>query len=306
MAKYKIIMDTDPGIDDAAALSMALNSPEIDLKLISTVAGNVSLDKTTNNALKIVEFFGKDVPVAAGAKKPLLKNLEDASHVHGESGMGGYEFPEPTIKPLEKNAIEALKDEILNSEEKVILVPTGSYTNIALLLSLYPEVKDNIEKIICMGGAVGRGNMTSAAEFNVFTDPHAAKIMFNAGIPLVMVGLDVTLAGRITEDTINAINELGRGGKMLHDILVCDFDRDETGTAVHDAQTIFYLLHPEAFETKDYWVDVITEGPAAGQTVVDIRGAYHDGKTNATVCTKVDKAAFNQWFLDTVANNFEK
>lgn len=306
MKKYKIIMDTDPGIDDAAALSMALNEPQIDLRLITTVAGNVSLDKTTKNALTIVDFFNKDVPVAAGAKQPLIKPLEDASHVHGESGMAGYDFDAQTSKPLAKNAIEALRDEIMNSDEKIILVPTGSYTNIALLLSQYPEVKENIEKIICMGGSLGRGNMTSAAEFNMFTDPHAAKIMFNAGIPLVMVGLDVTLAGRITDETLAKINEMGRGGKMLHDILLCDFDRDETGTAVHDAQTIFYLLHPEAFETKDYWVDIITEGPANGETVADVRAAYHDGKTNAKVCLTVDKEAFNDWFVSVVRDHFEK
>lgn len=307
MNKYKVIMDTDPGIDDAAALSMALNSPEIDLRLITTVAGNVTVDKTTKNALKIVEFFDKNVPVAAGAKQPLIKKYEDASHVHGKSGLPGYDFPEPSIKPLNKDAITALRDEILSSDEKVILIPTGCYTNIALLFSLYPEVKNNIEKIICMGGSLGYGNVTSAAEFNMFTDPHAAKIMFKSGLPIVMVGLDVTMTGLIADETLDTVKNINEGGKMLHDIFT-HYAPDEIvdGIPVHDAQTIFYLLHPEAYETKDYWIDIVTEGPANGATVADVRAAYHDGKTNAKVCVKVDQEAFNKWFIDMVRDHFNR
>ena len=301
MAKYKVIMDTDPGIDDAAALSMALNSPEIDLRLITTVTGNVTVDKTTKNALKIVEFFGKNVPVAAGAKHPLIKKYEDASHIHGESGLPGYDFPEPELKPLAKNAVIALRDEILSSDKKIILIPTGCYTNIALLFSLYPEVKDNIEKIICMGGSLGKGNATSVAEFNIFTDPHAAKILFQSGLPIVMVGLDVTMTGLITDKTLNTISHINESGKMLHDIFQ-NYAPGENGTAVHDAQTIFYLLHPECFEVHNYWIDIVTDGPAIGATVADIRSAYHNNQTNAKVCTKVDKEAFNQWFIDMVKN----
>lgn len=172
----KIIMDTDPGIDDAAALTMAINDPSLDLKLVTTVAGNVTADKTTANALKIIHFFGKDIPVAAGAKQPLIKPFEDAARIHGESGMPGYDFGDDYGKPLDKTAVEALHDAIM-AEDEVILVPTGSYTNIALLFSEYPEVKSHIKQIVAMGGSFSGGNMTSVAEFNVFTDPDAAKIM---------------------------------------------------------------------------------------------------------------------------------
>lgn len=302
---HKIIMDSDPGIDDAVAISTALTDPQLELVLITTVAGNVTVDKTTKNALTLVDFFQKDVPVAMGATDPLIKKFEDAARIHGESGMVGYDFPAPTSKPLAKSAVLALRDALMASKEPITLIPTGAYTNIALLLREYPEVKPKIKQIIAMGGSLGRGNMTSAAEFNVFTDPHAAKIMYNAGIPLVMVGLDVTLKGRISDETTAKLGELGRAGKMLHDIIGKDFDHDETGTAIHDLQTLFYLECPEAFETKDYWVDIITEGPAVGETVADIRAAYHDGKTNAKVCVDIDTKAFNDWLLHKVKDNMQ-
>lgn len=298
-----IIMDTDPGIDDAAALTMAINDPQINLKLVTAVAGNVTVDKTTANALKIVHFFGKDqeIPVAAGAKQPLIKPFEDAARIHGESGMPGYDFGTDYGKPIQKSAVEALRDEIMASDEPITLVPTGSYTNIALLFTEYPEVKDRIKEIIAMGGTLAKGNMTSAAEFNVFTDPHAAKIMYDSGIPIVMVGLDVTLKALLTPATMDKLGTLGRTGKMLQALVTHYNDGDENGHPMHDVNTIFYLLHPEAMKTEEMWVDVQTEGPAMGETVGDIRGAYHAGKTNAKVCVDIDAAAFNKWFLDEVA-----
>ncbi|MDO4903183.1 MAG: ribonucleoside hydrolase RihC [Limosilactobacillus sp.] len=296
----KIIMDTDPGIDDAAALTMAINAPELDLKLVTAVAGNVTVDKTTANALKIVHFFGKDIPVAAGAEQPLIKPFEDAARVHGESGMPGYDFGEDYGKPIDKTAVEALHDAIM-AEDEVILVPTGSYTNIALLFSQYPEVKSHIKKIVAMGGSISGGNMTSAAEFNVFTDPDAARIMYNAGIPIVMVGLDVTLKALLTKDTIAKLATLNETGKMLNGLITHYNDGTDEGRPMHDVNTIFYLLHPEAFTTKKMWIDVQTEGPAIGCTVGDVRGAYHDGKTNAEVCVDIDADAFNKWFIERVA-----
>ncbi|WP_333590154.1 ribonucleoside hydrolase RihC [Ligilactobacillus acidipiscis] len=298
-----IIMDTDPGIDDAAALTMAINDPQINLKLVTAVAGNVTVDKTTANALKIVRFFGKDqeIPVAAGAKQPLIKPFEDAARIHGESGMPGYDFGTDYGKPIQKSAVEALRDEIMASDEPITLVPTGSYTNIALLFTEYPEVKDRIKEIIAMGGTLAKGNMTSAAEFNVFTDPHAAKIMYDSGIPIVMVGLDVTLKALLTPATMDKLGTMGRTGKMLQALVTHYNDGDENGHPMHDVNTIFYLLHPEAMTTEEMWVDVQTEGPAMGETVGDIRGAYHDGKTNAKVCVDIDAAAFNKWFLEEVA-----
>lgn len=297
----KIIMDTDPGIDDAAALTMAINDPALDLKLVTAVAGNVTVDKTTANALKIVNFFKQDIPVAAGAKQPLIKPFEDAARIHGESGMPGYDFGDDYGEPIAKSAVEALHDEIMAADEPITLVPTGSYTNIALLFSQYPEVKDHIKEIVAMGGTLSKGNMTSAAEFNVFTDPHAAKIMYDSGVPIVMVGLDITLKALLTPDTLDKLATMGRAGEMLHDLITHYNDGDENGHPMHDVNTIFYLLHPEAITTEEMWVDIQTEGPAMGETVGDIRGAYHDGKTNAKVCVDIDTDYFNKWFLEEVS-----
>lgn len=296
----KIIMDTDPGIDDAAALAMALNNPEIDLRLITAVEGNVTVDKTTANALKIVHFFKKDVPVAAGAAQPLIKPFEDAARIHVESGMPGYDFGDDYGQPIAKPAVEALHDAIM-AEDEITLVPTGSYTNIALLLAEYPEVKSHIKQIVAMGGSISGGNMTSVAEFNVFTDPDAASIMYQSGIPIVTVGLDVTLKALLTPATQAKLLSLGETGKMLHGLITHYNDGDnEQGHPMHDVNTIFYLLHPEAFTTKDLWVDIQTSGPAIGAMVADVRGAYHDGQTNAKVCVDIDAEQFNQWFIEQV------
>nr|WP_054653668.1 ribonucleoside hydrolase RihC [Limosilactobacillus equigenerosi] len=290
----KIIMDSDPGIDDAAAITMALNNPNLDVKLITAVAGNVTVDKTTANVLKLVHFFDQDVPVAAGAAEPLIKPFEDAARIHGESGMPGYDFGDDYGQPIAKTAVEALHDAIM-AEDEVTLVPTGSYTNIALLFKQYPEVKSHIKQIVAMGGSISGGNMTSVAEFNVFTDPDAAAIMYNSGVPIVMVGLDVTLKALLTPATIEQLPALGETGKMLHGLITHYNDgNEESGHPMHDVNTIYYLLHPESYTTKEMWVDVQTSGPAIGATVADVRGAYHDGKTNAKVCVDIDDKAFNE------------
>ncbi|MDD9324316.1 ribonucleoside hydrolase RihC [Pediococcus acidilactici] len=296
----KIIMDTDPGIDDAAAISVAINHPDIDLELISTVAGNVTVDKTTKNALKLVNFFKADVPVAGGAEQPLIKPFENAARVHGESGMRGYDFgAEPTDIP-QNNAVEKLYEMIMKSSEPITLVPTGSYTNIALLFKEHPDVKRHIQQIVAMGGALGMGNMTSAAEFNIFTDPDAAEIMYKSGVPIVMVGLDVTMKALLTPDTLATIKTLGRSGEMLAGLFSHYYEGHEGGIPMHDVNTLAYLLNPTMYQTEDYWIDVVTEGPAIGETVADIRGAYHDGKINAKVCVDIDTKAFNTWFIEQV------
>lgn len=297
---HRIIMDCDPGIDDACALT----NPDIALELITTVAGNVTVDKTTKNALKLTEFFGKNVPVASGAQKPLLRQLEDAAEVHGESGIDGYDFDEPAGTPLKSDAVTALRDRLMSSPTPRTVIATGAFTNIGLLLSLYPEVKPKISEFILMGGSLSAGNMTSVAEFNVFTDPHAAQIVLSSGIKTTMIGLDCTMSGRITDETRDRIGKSGRAGKMLASIIKRDIDHDETGTAVHDLQTIFYLLHPEMFKTEELWVDVVCEGPASGATVADVRKAYHD-KTNVNVCLDVDTNAFNEWFLSSVQTDMQ-
>lgn len=295
-----IVIDCDPGIDDAAALVCAMLEPQLDLKLVTTVAGNVSVDKTTNNALKIAEFVGDDVPVARGAAQPLIKPFEDAARVHGQSGMAGYDFPMPTRHPLKQTAVQALYETIMAASKPMTLVATGAYTNVALLLREYPEVKTHIKQIVAMGGSLSGGNMTSVAEFNVFTDPDAALIMYRAGIPIVTVGLDVTEKALVTPVQMHKLARTNRVGEMLAALISHYHDGSAKGRPMHDVNTICYLMHPELYTTKDYWVDVQTSGPATGALVADTRGAYHDGKTNATVCLDVNVAAFNDWFLSEV------
>lgn len=292
-----IVMDCDPGIDDAAALVCAILEPQLDLKLVTTVAGNVSVEKTTQNALKIAEFVGSDVPVAAGAAQPLLKPFEDAARVHGESGLAGYDFPSPTRQPLTQTAVQALHSTIMTASEPLTLVATGAYTNIALLLREYPEVKSHIKQIVAMGGSLSGGNMTSVAEFNVFTDPDAAQIMYHAGIPIVTVGLDVTGKALVTPARVKSLAQTNRVGAMLAALINHYGDGSRKGRPMHDVNTICYLMHPEFYTTKDYWVDVQTSGPAIGALVADTRGAYHGDRTNAKVCLDIDAAAFNDWFL---------
>ena len=299
---HKILLDMDPGIDDAAAISIALTDDQFDVKLLTTVAGNVSADKTTLNALKLVEFFGvqDEVSVATGAQMPLLKHYQDASHVHGASGMPGWDFAPVTTNPLTQHAVEAMRNVLMTSEEKLTVVATGAFTNLALMFRMYPETKTKIDRLVVMGGSLSGGNMSSVAEFNIYTDPHAAKIVFEAGLPIVMIGLDVTMKALLSYDNIAKLSDVNESGAMLQALLQHYADNEATGKPMHDVNTLFYLAHPEAFTLTNYWVDVITEGPALGATVADVLGSHHD-TTNVAVATDIDVPAFNAWFMSEVA-----
>lgn len=297
-----IIIDTDPGIDDAIAIAIALFSNKLDVKLISTVAGNVSLEKVTNNALKLLALYGKDVPVAMGAKAPLIEPLIDASNVHGSSGMDGYDFPEPKKELLCKNhAILELRDTILNSKEKITLVPIAPLTNIALLFSMYPEVKENIDQIVLMGGSLGRGNKSVLGEFNFATDPEAAKMVFNFGLPIVMATLDVGLKALVYPDDMGQIYSFGKIGQMAHALFKKYRGGSfNTGLKMYDSCAIAYLLNPELFTTQDCFVDIELNGLARGCSVVDLKG-YLGKSPNAKVCIDIDQNEFRKWFLDSMS-----
>ncbi len=295
MSKRPIIIDTDPGIDDALAIAIALFSEELDVKLITTVAGNVSLDKVTNNALRLLAFFGKDVPVAAGAAQPLICELVDASNVHGASGMEGFDFPEPKKELLLKeNAVNAMYRTIMESEEPITLMPIAPLTNIALLFAVYPEVKEKISEIVLMGGSASRGNKGVMSEFNIATDPEAAKMVFSSGVPIVMAALVMP------EDT-QKLPELGEVGKMAH----CLFKKYRggtfnTGLKMYDSCAVAYLLCPELFTVVETYVDVELAGTmTAGCTLVDLKG-YLKKEPNAKVCMEIDQERFRTWFLEAV------
>ena len=295
--KQPIIIDTDPGIDDAAAISFALNHPEFDLKMISTVNGNVGIEKTTANALKIKRFFNSDVHVHRGASQPLLSAIVDASEVHGESGMEGYTFPEINESDLDStHAVEAMRDVLLKSETPITLIPIGPLTNIALLLMTYPEVKAYIKEIVLMGGSASRGNVTPLAEFNIYCDPEAAQIVFNSGLPITMIGLDVARSSSLTHETINELKSINETGKMLHQLFKHYRGDDfEKGINVYDAYTLLYLLHPEHFVVREADVQIETDGKLTkGASVVDFKSQF----PNTTVVMSVQANIFKQMFID--------
>ncbi|HIS48481.1 MAG TPA: ribonucleoside hydrolase RihC [Candidatus Scybalocola faecigallinarum] len=303
MAKRPVIIDTDPGIDDALAIAIALFSDELDVKLITTTAGNVSLENVTNNALKLLSFFGKDVPVAAGAPRPLIEPLVDASNVHGVTGMEGFDFPEPkTELLLKENAVNAMRRVIMESEEPITLVPIAPMTNIALLFSMYPEVKGNIKEIVLMGGSASRGNKGVMSEFNVATDPEAAKIVFDSGLPVAMAGLDVGWNALVYPQDSEKIREMGKTGDMAY----CLFKKYRggsfgTGLKMYDSCAMAYLLCPEMFTIEETFVDIELRGEMTrGCTVVDLKG-YLKKAPNAKVCTAIDGDKFREWFLDSVS-----
>lgn len=300
----KIIIDTDPGIDDAVAIALAVKSDKLDVQLITTIAGNVDVNKTTKNALKLMEFFNVDIPVAKGCATPLLKKLEDAADIHGETGMAGYDFPEPTRKVLPTHAVEALRETVMNSKEKITLVPIAALTNIALLFTMYPEVKENIEEIVMMGGSLTSGNTNTVAEFNIYVDPHAAAIVFQSGVKINMVGLDVTRQAVLHHENSLKIKETGKTGEMFYSMFQHYRGGSlKNGLRVHDACAIAYLLKPEIFETQERYVEVVTDGIAAGALVADAAMKKNaDKKPNINVCTYIDGQAFEEW----IVNEFRK
>jgi len=303
MIKKPIIIDTDPGIDDAVALAIALYSEELDVRLITTVAGNVGLDKVTNNALRLLEFFKKDIPVALGAERPLIKAPIEASNVHGSSGMDGFDFEEPSKDLLLKeNAVNAMYRVIMSSEHPITIVPIGPLTNIALLLRLYPEVKNNIAEIVLMGGSTARGNASVMAEFNIYADPEAAKIVFESDLPIVMVGLDVGQKALVYPEDSKQLKDMNETGNMIYQL----FQKYRGGSMkiglkMYDSCAIAYLLKPEMFEVVETYVDVELNGAlTAGCTVVDFKG-YLGKENNAKVCTDINPQMFKEWFMESLS-----
>ncbi|ENM2867353.1 ribonucleoside hydrolase RihC [Citrobacter koseri] len=300
--RLPIILDTDPGIDDAAAIAAALFAPQLDLQLMTTVAGNVSVEKTTRNALQLLHFWNMDIPLAQGAATPLLRPLRDAAYVHGESGMEGYDFVAHDCQPLAKPAFIAIRDALMSATEPVTLVAIGPLTNIALLLTHYPECAFNIRRLVIMGGSAGRGNFTPNAEFNIAVDPEAASRVFQSGIEIVMCGLDVTNQALLAPDYLAKLPELNRTGKMLH-ALFSHYRSGSmnTGLRMHDLCAIAWLVRPDLFTVKPCFVAVETQGEyTAGTTVVDIEGRL--GKSpNVQVALEIDVAGFQQWVADVLA-----
>jgi inosine-uridine nucleoside N-ribohydrolase len=308
MTPTPIILDCDPGHDDAIALLLALASPEIELLGVTTVSGNQTLDKTTANALRILEFVGRsDVPVHAGADRPFLRAQDVAAHVHGESGLDGPDLPPPSTSAHEGHAVDFLAEQLRARDGRVTLVPTGPLTNIGLLLAQHPDVRP--ERIVLMGGSIGEGNRTPAAEFNIWADPEAAERVFGAGLDTTMIGLDVTHRALIKDEHTERLRRAGRVGAMVADLMdfYSRFHRqrypDLDGSPMHDPVCIAHLVDPTLVDVRDAFVEVdCTTGPSWGRTNVDWRGREHLPPPNAKVGLDIRGAAFAELVVERVSS----
>ncbi len=276
MVKKNIIIDCDPGIDDAFALLYAFKEPQFDIKLITTVSGNVNINKTTTNALGLVRLAEADVRVVKGSEKPLIEKPKFADEVHGVSGLGDFVFDDIDLSVHENDdVVEELYKTIMESEEKVYLVPMGPFTNIARLFLLHPDVKENIELISIMGGGIKGGNITMAGEFNVFVDPEAAKIMFDSGLPIIMAGLDVTEKAVFYQKDLDRVKNIPKVGPFIEEILSSDAIRPRAENALkqlNDVLALMVLTNPEIFKIEEYFVDVELLGNfTRGWTLADQR-----------------------------------
>ncbi|EML7265210.1 pyrimidine-specific ribonucleoside hydrolase RihA [Raoultella ornithinolytica] len=304
-----IILDCDPGHDDAIAMVLALASPELDVKAITASAGNQTPDKTLRNVLRMLTLLGRqDIPVAGGARKPLMRELIIAENVHGESGLDGPALPEPDFTPQACTAVELMAKTLHESPQPVTIVATGPQTNVALLLNSHPELHDKIARIVLMGGAMVLGNWQPAAEFNIYVDPEAAEIVFQSGIPVVMAGLDVTHRAQIHGLDIERFRQVGNPvATIVAELLdfFMEYHKDAkwgfTGAPLHDPCTIAWLLKPELFTSVERWVGVETQGKyTQGMTVVDYY--FLTGKQpNTTVLLDIDRERFVDLLVERLA-----
>jgi pyrimidine-specific ribonucleoside hydrolase len=299
-----VILDCDPGHDDALAILLALARPELDLLAITTVAGNATLERTTENALRVLALAGRiDVPVAAGADAPLRRPLQTAAHVHGTSGLEGADLPEPLSTPVDEDAVGFIARLLEAQPSPVTLVPTGPLTNIARLLERHPDAADRIGAICLMGGAMGEGNITPHAEFNIWVDPEAAQQIFDSGLPLTMIGLDVTHQALVTAADAASFAAIGnRTGRIAADLLgfFARFHRERygwDGSPIHDAVAVAHLLGTGLVETVSARVTVETRDETRGRTVVDTRHTA----PNAEVGVTIDRARFVDLLRDALA-----
>jgi pyrimidine-specific ribonucleoside hydrolase len=308
MTPTPIILDCDPGHDDAIALLLAIASPEVELIGVTTVAGNQTVDKTTNNALRILELAGRsDIPVYRGANRPFIRPQDVAAHVHGESGLDGPDLPQPSGREQELHAVDYLAQEIRARDGKVTLVPTGPLTNIGLLFALHPDMRP--ERLVIMGGAIGEGNRTPAAEFNIWADPEAAQRVFLEGLDTTMVGLDVTHRALITDAHTERMRGAGRVGKVVAELMdfYARFHKsrypDLEGSPMHDPVCVAHVIDPSLMTVLDAFIDVdCSGGPSWGRTNVDWRGREHFGAPNAKVGVDIDGERFAELIVERISS----
>ncbi len=316
----RIILDTDPGIDDALALFLALASPEVRLEAITTVSGNVHVDLTTRNALALLELAGRtDIPVARGCDRPLVRQSVVADYVHGDNGLGNVELPEPESRPVGQHAVDVIIEKIMGARGEITLVPIGPLTNIALAVREEPRIAQYVREVVIMGGALRvPGNVTPAAEFNIYVDPQAAHMVLHAGWPIRLVSLDVTNLAVMQPQQVDMLAANGspvtRLIQQMVDYYLDTFgqQRGITGFAMHDPLCLAAALHPELITWKPAYVDVELAGTLTlGETVAyfeqseDIDPAFERlHRSNVQASMGVDVERFITYYLETVRQGF--
>lgn len=311
MNKIPVIIDCDPGIDDTMMLTLAYARPELDIKLITVEAGNLTIDKTTYNTLSFLTYIQKEVEVAKGIEQPMFRKQEVAEDIHGEGGLGNVKWADPVLQASDRTAIQAMYDILMNAEEPITIVATGPLTNVAALLFAHPEVKPFIKQISWMGGAAVGGNMSTVAEFNAYVDPHAVELVFRSGVPIIMSGLDVTHKAYITRDEMTRLRNLGTpfAEKVADMMNFYTFTQSQTPfnppgfeeqIRVHDVCAVACLVEPELFKGDDYFVEVeLNASLTQGATLVDF--AKKTGKEpNVHVLHTVNRDDFIDLFFNAV------
>jgi inosine-uridine nucleoside N-ribohydrolase len=303
-----ILIDCDPGHDDAIALLLALASPEVELLGVTTVHGNTTLVNTTANALRILELAGRgDVPVAAGADRPFIRDPIVAASVHGESGLDGPDLPPAAGAPVDQHAVDFLSERLRSAGRPVTLVPTGPLTNVALLLARDPAAAEHIERIVLMGGAIAEGNVTPAAEFNIWLDPEAAARVFGSGVDVTMVGLDVTHRALMTPEHAETLRRTGRVGEVVaelwefyyrHHVRVYDFP----GAPIHDALAVAHVIRGDLLRTEHRHVAIDCASELSrGRTLVDL-WRVTGREPNAHVAVEVEGPAFLDLLVERIGS----
>lgn len=298
----KVIVDCDPGHDDALAIMLAHANPEVELLAITTVAGNQTLDRTTLNARRVCTAAGiAGVPIAAGCDRPLLRELVTAGEVHGASGLDGVDWPEPAVDVVAEHAVDVIVDMVMGAPGEITLVPIGPLTNVALALRREPRIVGAVSEVVLMGGSFTRGNTSPAAEFNIYVDPEAASAVFTAGWPLTMVGLDLTHQARVTPEVMDRIAAIGTPLATIVTQLMRFYGRSSAaqgGPPLHDPCAVARIIDPAVMACRDAFVAIETQGQwTRGMTVTDFGGRLGHA-ANAAVATELNVTAFWDLMLD--------
>jgi purine nucleosidase len=308
MIPKRILIDTDPGIDDALAFLLALASPEVQLEALTTTQGNVTLEKATRNALAVLELaHAQHIPVVSGSQLPLVQPLRASASVHGESGIGNAHLPEPTASPLPGHAVDYLIQRALDEPGELSIVAIGPLTNLAMAIRKAPRFAGAVKELVIMGGAILEpGNITPLAEFNAYVDPHAAHIVFHSGIPITLIPLDVTHRCMLHRQQVERLREIDSPisrfiGEAVEVYLEESFRLGYDGCSLHDPLTLATVIAPELLTLKEYFVDVdISGGVSMGKTFADVQGL-----TKKTANMKVAMGVRGEEFVELFLQRME-